>query len=97
MTSVFKIRHIPSGRFAKKCNSDPFNISAWGEQAPTDLVYTRKAPAGDVWNSHKIAEKCKQDIPRCYRDFGKMVYSNTKTYVPLEDLEVVEFELVEKK
>lgn len=97
MTSVFKIRHIPSGRFAKKTTVDPFNIKSWISTEATDLVFTRKAPAGDVWNSFAFAEKFRECIPHCsYRDFNAP-YSEFKSFVPLEELEVVEFELVEKK
>lgn len=100
MTSIFKIRHIPSGRFAKKTTVDPFNITYHGIQSGIKLDFTRKAPPGDVWNSFKIAEKFRQCIPHCsYKDYRWLQgeIESEKFFVPLEELEVVEFELVEKK
>lgn len=100
MTSVFKIRHIPSGRFAKKTTVDPFNIRYHGSQSGINLDLTRKAPPGDVWNSFDFAEKFRQCIPHCsYKNYEwlKSEIELEMFFVPLEELEVVEFELVEKK
>ena len=83
MTSVFKVRHKATGRYAKKHNYDPLNISVFG-----GVTYDRKPPIGDVWNSYKVAKKFLESIPYIYKYDAKMEE---------DDFEVVEFELVEKK
>ena len=63
MASVFKIRHKPSRRFAKKDNYDPLNITDYDYE---QLIFTRKPPIGDVWNTFKLATKFMESIPYIY-------------------------------